>query len=175
MASQQSFMQRLPKPSKEVKASLKTGCIFPIAQIAIGAVYLNDCPRQEYIPIYLIVAGVFGLVLGLFSCLPCTQKPADSPHNPASRACSVWSSLTSTFLFCWFICGNVWIYSIYPPNYNQTLTQTDGPYCHRTLYLFAFWSTTLTYILLGVFLLVACCALVCCCILGINDPDDNAV
>ncbi|KAG9328726.1 hypothetical protein JZ751_011329 [Albula glossodonta] len=36
---------------------------------------------------------------------------------------------------------NVWIYSIYPANYNET--QTDIPYCNKTLYLFAFWITTL--------------------------------
>lgn len=43
--------------------------------------------------------------------------------------------------------GNVWIYSIYQPNYNKN-TSVD-PYCNKTLYLFAFWTTTLVYILLG--------------------------
>ncbi|XP_072232811.1 transmembrane protein 272 [Leuresthes tenuis] len=131
----------------------------PIAQIAIGAVYLNDCPRQHYIPIYLIVTGVFGLVLVVFSCLPCAQQPDDSTINPLSWVCKTWNSLISFFLFCWFITGNVWIYSIYEPNYNKNTTNVD-PYCDKTLYLFAFWTTTLGYILIGVFMVIGCC---CCC------------
>lgn len=48
------------------------------------------------------------------------------------------------------------IYSIYEPNYNKNTTKAD-PYCNKTLYLFAFWSNNLTYILLGVLLLSYCC------------------
>ncbi|XP_041842617.1 transmembrane protein 272-like [Melanotaenia boesemani] len=147
-------------------------CILPIAQIAIGSVYLNDCPRQQYIPIYLIVSGVFGLILGVLSCLPCAQEPEDGTVNLLSRICTAWNSLTSFFLFCWFITGNVWIYSIYEPNYNKTATDVNL-YCNKTLYLFAFWTTTLVYILLGLFLVIGCCVLFCFCLCGHADPDDN--
>ncbi|KAL8597046.1 hypothetical protein ACOMHN_055639 [Nucella lapillus] len=34
----------------------------PIAMIVIGAKYLDDCPAERYIPIYLVVAGSFGVV-----------------------------------------------------------------------------------------------------------------
>lgn len=67
--------------------------------------------------------------------------------------------------------GNVWIYSIYEPNYNKNTTGVD-PYCDRTLYLFAFWTTTLIYILLGLIFLVGCCVLLCFFLLGRADPDD---
>ncbi|XP_051284817.1 transmembrane protein 272-like [Dicentrarchus labrax] len=136
-------------------------CIMPIAQIAIGAVHLDDCPQQHYIPIYLIVAGVFGLVLALLACLPCTQQPKDGTTNLLSRVCATWNSLMSLFLFCWFIAGNVWIYSIYEPNYNKNTTDVD-PYCDKTLYLFAFWTTSLTYIFLGLALVCSCCFTMCC-------------
>ncbi|XP_070786040.1 transmembrane protein 272 [Enoplosus armatus] len=147
-------------------------CVMPIAQIAIGAVHLVDCPRQRYIPIYLIVVGVFGLVLATLSCLPCAQKPKDGTSNPLNRVCTAWNSLTSIFLFCWFIAGNVWIYSIYKPNYNKNTTNTD-PYCDRTVYLFAFWTTTLIYILLGLFLVSGCCVLLCFFLCGRADADDD--
>uniref|UniRef100_A0A3B5B2F7 Si:dkey-19b23.12 n=1 Tax=Stegastes partitus TaxID=144197 RepID=A0A3B5B2F7_9TELE len=123
-------------------------CVMPIAQISIGAVHLEDCPRQPNIPIYLIVVGVFGLVLAVLSCLPCAKQPEDGTSNPLSRVCTIWNSLTSCFLFCWFITGNVWIYSIYQPNYDKNTTDVNS-YCDKTLYLFAFWTTTLVYILLG--------------------------
>ncbi|XP_074479866.1 transmembrane protein 272-like [Sebastes fasciatus] len=147
-------------------------CVMPIAQIAIGAVHLDDCPRQHYIPVYLIVVGIFGLMLGVLSCLPCTKTPEDGTSSPISRLCTAWNSLITFFLFCWFIAGNVWIYSIYQPNYNKNTTNTD-PYCDRTLYLFAFWTTTLVYILLGLFLVGGCCVLVCFFLCGRADADDD--
>lgn len=70
-----------------------------------GALYLDDCPRQHYIPIYLIVVGFFGLVLALLSCLPCAHQPEDAPSSPLSQLSTIWNSLTSFFLFCWFIAG----------------------------------------------------------------------
>ncbi|XP_062373260.1 transmembrane protein 272-like isoform X2 [Sardina pilchardus] len=45
-------------------------------------------------------------------------------------------------LFCWFITGQVWIYSIYPPNYNNPgYNQTT--YCHKTLYRYSFSTSIL--------------------------------
>ncbi len=70
-----------------------------------GAVYLNDCPRQHYIPIYLIVTGVFAFMLAVLSCLPFTHEPTEGSPNPFSRVCRVWNTLTSIFLLSWFIAG----------------------------------------------------------------------
>ncbi|CAG5929192.1 unnamed protein product [Menidia menidia] len=137
----------------------------------LGAVHLDDCPRQPLIPVYLVVVGAFGLALGVLACLPCARQPEDGgPANPLARVCAAWNSLTSFFLFCWFITGNVWIYSIYEPNYNKNTTSVD-PFCDRTLYQFAFWTTTLVYILLGLFLLGGFCVLLCFCLCGRADPD----
>ncbi|KAK1889743.1 Transmembrane protein 272 [Dissostichus eleginoides] len=168
-----SRIRSTPQPPTPVLAVSKLlFCIIPIAQIAIGAVHLHDCPRKHYIPIYLIVVGVFGLVLSLLSCLPCAKTPEDGDTSPLNRICATWNSLTSLFLFCWFIAGNVWIYSIYQPNYNKNSTDVD-PYCDRTLYLFAFWTTTLVYILLGVFMLGGCFVCICLFLFGHADADDN--
>ncbi|XP_069563638.1 transmembrane protein 272 [Brachyistius frenatus] len=159
-------------PAPILGCSKLFACIIPIAQIAVGAVHLDDCPRQPYIPIYLIVAGVFSMFLTVLSCLPCTREHEDGTTNPLNRICTAWNSLTSFFLFCWFITGNVWIYSIYEPNYNKNTTNVE-PYCDKTLYLFAFWITTLIYILLGLFLAGGCCVLFCFCLCGRADPDDG--
>ncbi|CAL1590890.1 unnamed protein product [Knipowitschia caucasica] len=147
-------------------------CILPVAQIAVGAAYLEECPQEHFIPIYLVVMGVFGLILTLLSCLPCAQNPKDGTTNPLYRLCTTWNSLASTFVFCWFIAGNVWIYRIYEPNYVKNDTVADSTYCHKTVYLFAFWTTTLVYILLGGFLVGGCCVLFCFFLCGRADPDD---
>ncbi|XP_067440070.1 transmembrane protein 272-like [Thunnus thynnus] len=126
--------------------------IMPIAQLVMGAVYKNDCPQQPYIPIYLMVMGIITM-LSLFSTMA---------YNSGSLGI-VCSGLVSLFLFCWFIAGNVWIYSIYEPNYNKTTTSVE-PYCDKTVYLFAFWTTNLSYILLGLVMLCGCCmGLLSCC------------
>ncbi|KAI4895742.1 hypothetical protein NFI96_024043 [Prochilodus magdalenae] len=141
----------------------------PITQIAIvppklflpGAVYLQDCPKQHYIPIYLVVCGVFSIVLALLSCLPCCRTEEGGGNKTLIMLSYIWNGLVSLFMFCWFITGSVWIYSIYPPNYNSTLL--TEPYCNKTLYLFAFWTTTVAYILIACLLVAACCALICMC------------
>ncbi|XP_073764432.1 transmembrane protein 272-like [Danio rerio] len=137
----------------------------PIAQIAIGAVYLQECPQQSYIPVYVLVTGVFSVFLALLTCLPCSKEPEEGGNRAFGMACNVWNALVSTFLVCWVITGSVWIYSIYPPNYNTTVAGV--PYCDKTLYLFAFWTTTLGYILIGLALLIGCCFCVCTCICGL--------
>uniref|UniRef100_A0A3Q4HZG5 Si:dkey-19b23.12 n=1 Tax=Neolamprologus brichardi TaxID=32507 RepID=A0A3Q4HZG5_NEOBR len=137
-----------------------------------GTIYLHECPRQHYIPIYLIVVGVFGLILSLLSCLPCARESEEGTSNPLSTICTTWNSLTSIFLFCWFIAGNVWIYSIYQPNYTKNATDV-GTYCNKTLYLFAFWTTTLVYILIGLFFVCGFLVFLCFCLCGRADPDDD--
>merc|ERR1719499_2678864 len=44
-------------------------CAFPIAMIVIGALRLNDCPAEHFIPKWLLIFGCFGLVQNLFTLL----------------------------------------------------------------------------------------------------------
>ncbi|XP_068569438.1 transmembrane protein 272-like [Cebidichthys violaceus] len=126
--------------------------ILPIAQLVVGAVYQKDCPRQPYIPIYLLVMGVFSLLTNMLSFLPCSAS--------FGNLVKTLSFFVSLFIFCWFIAGNVWIYSIYEPNYNNTGSMDT--YCNKTLYLFAFWTNNLFYILLGFSILSSCCTCLQC-------------
>ncbi|XP_068164222.1 transmembrane protein 272 [Antennarius striatus] len=166
-------IRRPPQPPAPILGCSKVVlCAIPIAQIALGAIHQKDCPVQPLIPIYLIVMGTFSMVLNLLACLPCAREPEDGTTNPTSRVCTAWNSLVSAFMFCWFIAGNVWIYSIYQPDYVKNDTVPDR-YCDKTMYLFAFWTTTLVYIFLGLFLVVGCCVLVCFFLCGRADPDDD--
>ncbi|KAJ8401729.1 hypothetical protein AAFF_G00377000 [Aldrovandia affinis] len=156
-------IRQAPKASTPVLVISKLIMIaIPISQIVLGAIYLDKCPVEPRIPIYLVVSGVFTISLLLMSCLPCARKREDGEKNTLSSICTMWNSLVSLFLFCWFIAGNVWIYSIYAPNYDPT----DPKYCDRTVYLFAFWITTLVYVLIAVLLAGGCCALICMCLCG---------
>lgn len=134
------------------KVMLPLTVVVSIAYIAIGAVYLHDCPVQEMIPIYLIVAGAF-------ACFPflgdlCSSKGSESFFKIKLRkSFASWNSLVTKFLFCWFLTGNYWIYSVFEPSYDKNGTDVSR-YCNKTLYLFSFSTTTIIYILLGIALAI---------------------
>ncbi|XP_028653868.2 transmembrane protein 272-like [Erpetoichthys calabaricus] len=139
-------------------------CALPVAQITIGSIYLNSCPVQHYIPIYLIVSGVFCLVMDFLSFFH-FGKEAEVFGSSARGGSTVCNGLLSLFMVCWFITGNVWIYSIYQPNYDE---QSGVLYCNKTLYLFAFWSTILVCIGLGILLLVCWSFFLCGCVIAVS-------
>ncbi|CAI5668941.1 unnamed protein product [Oreochromis niloticus] len=101
-----------------------------------------DCPRQPFISLYMSLFGIIPVFLAL--SLWC---------NWCNGVC--WS-VTTIFFCCWFIAGSIVIYSIYEPKYDKTTAQPDL-YCNKTLYLFAFWFTNMTYILLALIFLSYCC------------------
>lgn len=127
----------------------------PITMIVIGAIYKDDCPRERFIPIYLIVAGSFGIVKNLSSLGQRCKNKDDEDADEKNAKTNPFDGLVSCFLFAWFIAGNVWIYRTY--NDFSEDPASGAYYCHPTLYYFAFWVTTATYILLGL-----CCCCICC-------------
>lgn len=125
-----------------------------IAMIIIGAKYKDECSVEPLIPIYLIVAGAFGLVANCCSCGIRYQEGGQSEE----RSVNPMQLVVQLFIFAWFVCGNVWIYTNYQPNYDDT---ESAEYCNKTLYLFAFWATTSYHIITGLVLTCLCVAGVC--------------
>ena len=117
--------------------------------LVIGAKYKDECPVEDMIPIYLIVAGSAGL---FSSCCSGGLKYTRS-DGEEEQSVNPLQSLMQLFLFAWFIAGNVWIYRNYEPNYTDP---TSPNFCNKTLYLFAFWVTNSYYITFGVVLIVMC-------------------
>ena len=124
------------------------------------------------------MAGAFGLLSTLLSSQDATvnplkdatinplkdatvNSPKDGTVSPLSRFCEISNYMIGHFLFWWFIAGNVWIYSIYAPSYDKADNVVSGLYCNKTLCLFAFWTTTLSYIPLA--LLLIFCQIFCAC------------
>ncbi|XP_078525465.1 transmembrane protein 272-like isoform X1 [Lissotriton helveticus] len=125
-----------------------------IASISVGSVYFHDCPAQYLIPYYLIISGVSGLLLLIPSILPCRNREV------SSDLINAFHLIFGLFQLAFFIAGNVWIYSIYAPNYADP---TAANYCRKGLYLYAFWITTLVYIFLGLFAIGCGMSLCACC------------
>lgn len=130
--------------------------IINIAMIAIGSVYLGQCPAQKYIPIYLIVGGVFGIVNNILEFVERWRYKDSDEEGPRYHLKAI-----SLFMFAWFIAGCVWVYKIYPPDYEN---ENSDKYCHKTLYLFTFWMFNISFIILGICLLMICCCFVWCAV-----------
>ncbi|XP_077984538.1 uncharacterized protein LOC144439143 [Glandiceps talaboti] len=137
----------------------------PITMIVMGALYMDDCPAEKYIPTYLIVGGVFQFVALILSMWSSQKKRSGNDDDDGStgmlgKCVRVVSALIYLFNFAWFIAGNVWIYRT-EPDYDDS---TGGNYCDQTLYLFSFWLITTSYILIGlggcIGIIVGCC--ICC-------------
>ncbi|KAK7097227.1 transmembrane protein 272-like [Littorina saxatilis] len=129
----------------------------PIAMLVMGVIYLDDCPEERYIPIYLLVAGVFGVLRNLITigrrC--CTRKEEGEEEQKAKP--NPIESIIDCFMIGWFIAGNVWIYR----TKGDFSEDPNAPnFCDPTLYWFAFWITTATYIVMA----TGCC---CCCFCGL--------
>ncbi|KAK2189776.1 hypothetical protein NP493_97g01033 [Ridgeia piscesae] len=128
----------------------------PISMIVIGSMYLGQCPREHYIPIYLIVAGVFGILKNLSNVTQRVKNRLDEDDETENVAkTNPFDGTLNCFLFAWFIAGNVWIYRVY--NDFNSEDPSSSEYCHPTLYWFAFWVTTATYI----FGVTMCCCICC--------------
>ncbi|XP_041357952.1 transmembrane protein 272-like [Gigantopelta aegis] len=127
----------------------------PVSMIVMGAVYLHDCPAERYIPIYLVVMGCFGVFKNLLSLgqrAKNRNEETNEEEGGGGKKKTCLESVLGAFMFAWFIAGNVWIYRLYGDYDGFDITKSN--YCYNTLYLYAFWMTTATYILI---LTVCCC------------------
>ncbi|XP_045480164.1 transmembrane protein 272-like [Harmonia axyridis] len=125
--------------------------VVPICMITIGVIYMHDCPQGEYIPVYLVVGGLFGILKQLLH-LSARVRQTEEERREENLRQSPTQTLLNCFMLGWFIIGSVWVYKEYEPNYDQRL----GLYCNKTLYLFAFWLITAVYIILGIITVCLC-------------------
>lgn len=66
----------------------------------IGAMNMNNCPVQPYVPIYLIVLGAASIVSFSLTYTNSTWK-----EGVCFVLCASCTALLHFFSFCWFIAG----------------------------------------------------------------------
>ena len=113
--------------------------------IFFGLMYLNECPEGKYIPVYLVVGGIFGILKQLLHLS--TKVRSRNEQELEQLRQSPTQTLLNCFILGWFLIGSFCIYRIYEPNYDPT---QGAKYCNRTLYLFAFWLITSSYLILAI-------------------------
>ncbi|OXU31593.1 hypothetical protein TSAR_010255 [Trichomalopsis sarcophagae] len=125
--------------------------VIPLCMMIIGGLYLYDCPQGEYIPVYLLVGGGFGVFKQLLHLSARVRHCREEQEEERIRQSST-QTLINCFMLGWFIIGSMWVYKEYQPNYDPAL----GKYCNKTLYLFAFWLITSVYIMLAITIVCIC-------------------
>ncbi|XP_059153135.1 transmembrane protein 272-like [Physella acuta] len=117
----------------------------PISMLVIGALYKDDCPIEPMIPTYLLLAGSIGFVTSLISLV-----------QGEGKRMSTVEVLLHLIQFFWFITGSIFVYRVYDDVTYDSANSKE--YCHKVLYLFAFWHTTCSYMVLGLCCLCGCAA-----------------
>lgn len=157
--------------------------------IHVGVKYLDDCPSQPNLPVYLLVIGSMGLVRVLNLLWKQFRRrrmrklegveldQEEETENSLYFFSFNWpvfiktfvffvdgSSFTDAvlnlFLFSWFIVGQYWTWAIFMPKLEFGLENPEN-YCHRNVYVFTLIHIGSVYIifLAALFFLIA---LTCC-------------
>lgn len=72
--------------------------------MVIGGIYLYDCPQGEYIPVYLLVGGGFGVFKQLLHLSARVRKRQEERDEERIRQ-SPTQTLINCFMLGWFIIG----------------------------------------------------------------------
>ena len=127
--------------------------LFSLVLMIVGSIYLNDCPAEKNIPIFLIVAGITGILLVLLSFL---QSWCYDEDKESDLSCwRVTILIIMLFWSAWLVAGSFWVYSNYQPSYSKDTNEEMKRHCDKVLYLFSFWAINLIYMFFVIFLIAA--------------------
>lgn len=126
----------------------------PIAQFVIGLIYINRCTVQQFIPIYMILSGIFGIaffIVGLVIYKTVIQDLSSSTYLGTRRRPAAMRYLHPIFILLllfvigWWIAGQVVVFQV---KLRVDLINVDLPeYCHVHLYKAAYILIFVDYLL----------------------------
>lgn len=142
--------------------------------ITPGAAYINQCPIQPLIPVYLVVVGISGvlksaetIVKHFMTCFKCSCLTAWRRHRHLKYLLVVWRVVDLIFnllILGWVIAGSYWIFSTYK---DLRGAPNSSDLCNPVLYRFSFGMMISSYIVVG----LTCCS-VCVCALCKTPPPE---
>ena len=148
--------------------------VYVIIIILTGSAYYGQCSIEPLIPIYLITAGICGMIKSaetvikhFIVCFKCSCLRTWRRHKKLKYLLLVWNIIDAVFnlmLFGLFIAGSYWIFHVYDDLQNHNFPSNM---CHPVLYKFSFGVMISSYIIFG---LTCCC--VCGCTLCRANPDE---
>ncbi|CAF2550529.1 unnamed protein product [Rotaria sp. Silwood2] len=154
--------------------SLLVYVTIPITQLVIGLIYIGKCPVQEMIVVWMIVSGIFGILLAIIGIIihvkvrkqPLSLSPYDDHQSYPLiiRILMPMFILILLFIVVWFFVGQVFIFEVKlrVEFFDPTLPE----YCHGNLYKSAYILIFIDYL---IFLLV----IILNVLSYVAPPDEN--
>jgi len=113
----------------------------PIAMICLGALRMDQCTMEPWIPKFMVVAGAAGLVTVILSMCTYGCASNDSQNNGTVTCLSVLIGLITLFSFAWNIAGSVWVFKKWSNWENLKHSCNNDLYLFAFAYLIIFWIT----------------------------------
>lgn len=137
--------------------------------VIIGSMYINDCPAQKLIPIWLIVFGSVWILSALISIFTSMYERIRKIKNEEYKPSVIknFKYILDLFLVAFFITGNVWVYQIHRKvNIDILIRGQEKLYCDRVVYLFSFWIIIALWCIIFIAFSLLCICLPCilCCL-----------
>ncbi|XP_076447167.1 transmembrane protein 272-like [Babylonia areolata] len=164
------FMGRVGKvlcSSDVMTVLLAASMIIPVAMVSLGVKFLDQCPLEPRVPVYLLVGGCV-LMLRLILCLwrafqrrrhdsaDATYDENDADAGFSSRTYRFMNAVLTLFLLGWHVAGSYWLFSIWKPRFSPLL-HSPSQWCERSVYLFSVGVNVTLYLVVSVYLLLLCC------------------
>ncbi|XP_065307122.2 uncharacterized protein [Dermacentor albipictus] len=151
--------------------------VLPLLMMIIGVQYLQECPKEPNIPLYLLIGGAFGLIkVGTllyhqmrrrrYERLDDALADGDIDELWSSTSTKVTEYALTIFLLVWFGMGNHWVLHIYRPRYEPLLREPNN-YCDKTVYTFALIHLLVCYGVIGLWVIEVICLALCVRVFGL--------
>lgn len=151
--------------------------LFRFCYLRAGVQYLQECPKEPNIPLYLLIGGAFGLIkVGTllyhqmrrrrYERLDDALADGDIDELWSSTSTKVTEYALTIFLLVWFGMGNYWVLHIYRPRYEPLLREPNN-YCDKTVYTFALIHLLVCYGVIGLWVIEVICLALCVRVFGL--------
>merc|ERR1711962_520646 len=125
---------------------LVLGVIFTIIMIVVGATYMNNCPLQENVPIFLFVSGFANTILLLASFFLHLHWKKEKFYSKFAVAFEF--GVMVIFNIVWNVAGSAWVFGVWTVYNSDVIDPTKQ--CHSAPYIFSFVLLVIYWITLPV-------------------------
>ncbi|XP_076446934.1 transmembrane protein 272-like isoform X2 [Babylonia areolata] len=143
----------------------------PVVMITMGVKYVDDCPLEKRVPVYLLVGGCFlalklmgmlwkNLLMRRYENMDAFYDSSETELVFTSRTFLMMDWILSAFLLAWHLVGAYWVFSLWLPPYHASLHRPNF-YCGRSVYLCAVVEIIATGVLLLLGLLLSAVLALC--------------
>ncbi|UJR12214.1 hypothetical protein I4U23_016391 [Adineta vaga] len=156
------------------------GIIMAAIHLKFAITYLDQCPIQPMINIYMIVHASVHLLIILLALIGVVNTRCNFPRgleeDKSIGVVILVIILVSTFVlflfsFAWLIAGSIWVFSAKVNGVQGDVPSATNTYCQSELFRAAFVLLIVNYIIHGIIIFVVLLRYICCKRKPIHPPD----